>query len=160
MSPQPPKRPRSTSMIVSDFKQGAEAIRDLILPSMMEPVFSCGLPLRLIARNSLDHPDLIPPSPPHLREILQQFVVDHPRPDPDSAAIAGAVDQLLLLGGARTIANQDDPIVDALALAKARAKVATALRKDVRAVKKAHQTDGKYKAKHHPRKAKGRSRKV
>jgi hypothetical protein len=156
-----PKRPKAGgTIIVSDFKRGTEAIRDVILAPMLEPLFPDisdptvnGL-LRLTAQHLIDNPDLIPPSPwkPAILEILRQFVVDHPRRELDNAAIAGAIDQLLLLDGAKTIANQDNPIVDDSALARARDKVAEALGVEFDAVKKAHQRHGKYKAKHRQRK--------
>jgi hypothetical protein len=145
-------KPKVTgSVIVSDLKQGAEAIRDLILPSMMEPSFTdaAGVhrPLRLIAQHLLDHPESLPSTPwtPHLNAILQQFVLDHPRPKPDNAAIAGAVDQLLLFS-TKTFETEDGSIVSKQALADARRKVADALGVDISGVKKAHQRFGKYRA--------------
>ena len=156
-----PKRPKASgTVIVSDFKRGAEAIRDVILAPMLEPIFSnvsdpsVNGSLRLTAQHLIDNQDLIPPSPwkPAIIEILRQFVADHPRRALNSAAIAGAIDQLLLLDGAKTIANQDDPVVDAPALAQAREKVAEALGVEFVAVKKAHQRYGKYKARHRQRK--------
>ena len=156
-----PKRPKASgAVIVSDFKRGAKAITDVILAPMLEPIFpkvfdpSVNGLLRLTAQHLIDNQDLIPPSPwkPAIIEILRQFVADHPRRELDNAAIAGAIDQLLLLDGAKTIANEDDPVVDALALARAREKVAVALGVEFTAVKKAHQRYGKYKARDRQRK--------
>jgi len=120
---------------------------------MLEPIFPTdptvnGL-LRLTAQHLIDNPELIPPSSwkPAIIEILRQFDVDHPRRELDNVAIAGAIDQLLLLlRGAKTIANQDDPIVGKQELARARNQVAEALGVDVRAVKQAHRRYGRYRA--------------
>lgn len=148
-----PKRPKvSGSIVVSEFKRGAEAVRDVILPMLLEPIFTnisdptVNGSLRLFAQHLIDNPDLIPPSPwkPVILEILRQFVIDHPLRKLDNAAIADAVDLLLLK--TRTIANQDDPVVGKWELAQARNAVAKALGKDSRAVAKAHQRDGKYRA--------------
>jgi hypothetical protein len=137
----------------------SKAIRDLIVPSMMEPIFAdtsdppVHRPLRLIAQYLLDNPDLIRPEmAPHICAIPQQFVADHPRPEPDNAAIAGAVDQLVLLNGSRTIADQARE-VDAQELARARREVAEALELEFGAVKKAHHRYGKFRAERRRRKA-------
>jgi hypothetical protein len=155
-----PKRPKASgAVIVGDFKRGAEAIRDVILAPMLEPLFpnmsdpTVNGSLRLTAQHLIDNPDLIHTEAwkPALIEILRQFVADHPRRQLDNAAIAGAVDQVLLLGGAKTIANQDDPVVDDKVLARARDKVAEALGVEFGTVKKAHLRYGKYKAKRRQR---------
>ena len=112
-----PKRPKvSGSIVVSEFKRGAEAVRDVILPMLLnrfhQHLRSDGQRLlRLFAQHLIDNPDLIPPSPwkPVILEILRQFVIDHPLRKLDNAAIADAVDLLLLK--TRTIANQDDPVL-------------------------------------------------
>lgn len=138
-----PKRPKTTgSVIVSDFKTGSDAILNVILAQMREPVFPNisdptvnGL-LRLTAQHLIDNPDLLGPPSSWRRaavEIFRQFVADHPRRGLDNAAIADAVDQVLLLDRAKKkgAAHRGD-------LTLALDKVATALDVEIDTVKKAH----------------------
>ena len=136
----------------------SKAIRDLIVPSMMEPIFAytsdppVHRPLRLIAQHLLKSRLVRPKMAPHICAILQQFVADHPRPEPTMPRSRARSTQLVLLNGSKTIADQARE-VDAQELARARREVAEALEPGVWRRQKGSPPDGKYRAERRRRKA-------